>query len=74
MNAELAARRIAAAAVLADFKNAVFSSSSAWPTPMWSFWAGRLACAVDLLLEVTAGQEMSCDDKDSVKRDNLHEA
>lgn len=64
MSAELAARRTAAAAVLGDFSRA---QESPW------YWADRLAAELRSLLEIT-GQEMSCDDKGSVKSDNLHQA
>jgi hypothetical protein len=50
MSAELAARRTAAAAVLADFRAEVARSPLSQP-PAGS-WAYRLAIAVDNLLEV----------------------
>lgn len=73
MSAELAARRTAAAAVLGDFDAIVSKPLPTWASPQWAYWAGRLASELRSVLEIT-GQEMSCRDKGSVKRDNVHEA
>lgn len=72
MSAELAARRTAAAAVLTDIEREVVDDKQV-SAATWAYRCGRLSHAVRSLLEIT-GQEMSCDDKGSVKSDNLHQA
>lgn len=71
MSAELAARRTAAAAAVADFRQAVdrwlCDDSLTIPAPDWQNWAYRLAFDVELLLGAVE-QEVAADGKGSAKR------
>jgi hypothetical protein len=51
MGAELAARRTAAGAVLADYWRAANQND---PGFSWAMWAGRLAASLGLLLDATS--------------------
>ena len=55
--AELAARRTAASAVLADYRRAANQQTD--PGFSWALWAGRLACHLGSLLDDDAVKNLS---------------